>query len=239
MRLATHRTGLRKIGLFLGFLWLLTQPAFCDKQIDPRQSLEQLKRGLGYVFIMRDMTCQYGRLREVTDTSVSIKTDRSDVVVARANLLRVRLGFDGRSVQNSNPNLPLFTVYSGRSSWSDLLAFAPFESKEHPAAAVHFLLTTKDGKGHQGILSQITEEEITFADNFGKLTAFSKEEVSRVDYIAQKPLSETEEFYWDELAMLRIFDPQLYPRLFHLGDTMPVTLYQSALPEDDSTIACK
>jgi hypothetical protein len=188
---------------------------------------------------MRDMTCQYGRLREVTDTSVSIKTDQSDVVIARANLLRVRLGFGGRSVQNSNPNLPLFTIYSGRSSWSDLLAFAPFESKEHPSAAVHFLLITKDGKAHHGILNQITEEEITFADNFGKLTGFTKEEVSQVDYIAMKPLSETEEFHWNELAMFRIFDLQLYPRLFHVGDTMPGTLYQAAIPEDNSIIACK
>ncbi len=39
--------------------------------------------------------------------------------------------------------------------------------------------------------------------------------------------------------MFRIFDPQLYPRLFHLGDRMPVTLFQAAVPEDNSTIACK
>jgi hypothetical protein len=239
MRLAICRTRLREIGLFLGFLCLLSQPAFCNNENDPWQSLKRLKRGLGYVFIMRDMTCQYGQLKEVTDTSVSVKTDRADVVVAKVNLLRVRVGFGGRSVQNSNPNLALFTVYSGRSSWSDLLAFVPFESKEHPASAVHFLMTTKDGVAHRGILSQVTEDEISLADNFGKSSSFPKGQVSRVDYIKEKPLSETEEFHWDELAMLRIFDPQLYPRLFHLGDTIPVTLYQSAIPEDNSMIACK
>ena len=71
------------------------------------------------------------------------------------------------------------------------------------------------------------------------LRNFTKGEVSRVDYVVLKPLSETEEFHWDELAMLRIFDPQLYPRLFHLGDTMPVTLYQAAVAEDNSVVACK
>jgi hypothetical protein len=239
MRLVIRWTRLREIGLFLGLICVLTQPAFCNNENDPWQSLKQLKRGLGYVFIMRDMTCQYGQLKEVADTSVSIKTDRADVVVAKANLLRVRVGFGGRSVQNSNPNLALFTLYSGRSSWGDLLAFVPFESKEHPASAMHFLMTTQDGRAHRGILNQVTEDEIALADSFGKISSFSKRQVSRVDFITEKPLSETEEFHWDELAMLRIFDPQLYPRLFHLGDTMPVTLYQSAIPEDNSMIACR
>ncbi len=156
VRSIIHRTGRQNIGLFLVLLWLPTQPEYCSEKIGPWRSLGHLKRGLGYVFIMRNMTCQYGQLREVTDASVSIETDQSDVVIARANLLRVRLGFGGRSVQNSNPNLPLLTVYSGRSSWSDLLDFESFESKEHPFAAVRFSVTTKDGEAHQGILNQIS-----------------------------------------------------------------------------------
>jgi hypothetical protein len=36
-----------------------------------------------------------------------------------------------------------------------------------------------------------------------------------------------------------IFDPQLYPCMFHLGDTMPVTLYQSTLAEENSPVICK
>ena len=39
--------------------------------------------------------------------------------------------------------------------------------------------------------------------------------------------------------MLRIFDPQLYPRLFHVGDTMHVRLYDYAVSEDNSPVACR
>jgi hypothetical protein len=104
---------------------------------------------------------------------------------------------------------------------------------------VRFSVTTKDGKVHLGILSQVTESEITVADSFGKESTFSKKEISIVAHITDKPLSETEEFHWEELTMLRIFDPQLYPRLFHIGDTMPVRLYDSAVLEDNSPVMCK
>ena len=75
-------------------------------------------------------------------------------------------------------------------------------------------------------------------DPFGKEISIPKTEVSRIDYIRDKPLSDKEEFYWEELAMLRIFDPALYPRVFHLGDKMPVRLYESDVPEDNSPVHC-
>ncbi len=211
----------------------------CLAQGDPWQSLRLLKRGLGFVFIGQDRTCQYGELKEVTDTNVSIKTTQGRVVIPKTDLLRVRSGFGGHPVANNNPNLPLFTLYSGRSSWADLLAFAPFESKGPHYSTVTFSLKTKDGGLHKGFLSNVTAEEIMLTDKLGSATTFLKGQVDRVDYIREKPLSDTQEFYWEELGMGIIFDPQLYPRLFHLGDTMPVTLYRSTLAEEDAPVACK
>jgi hypothetical protein len=239
MKLAIYGTlWLRKVCLTFCFSCFMAQPALCGDGNDPWQSLKQMRRGVGFVFVRRDMTCQYGQLKEVTDTSVAIKTDKANVVIDRSTLLRVRRGFRGVSVENSNPNMPLFTLYSGRSSWGDLLAFAPFQSKDHPGSAVHFSLKTTDGRLHQGTLSQVTAGENTLADKFGKPLTLSKGQIVQVDYITEKPLSDTEEFHWSELAALRIFDPPLYPRLFHIGDTMSVTLYQSTITEDNSTVAC-
>ena len=211
----------------------------CFGEGDPWQSLRLLKRGLGFVFIQHDQTCRYGELKEVTDTNVSIKTSQGIVVIPKADLVRIRSGFGGRSVANDNQNLPLFTLYSGRSSWADVLAFATFESKGHPYSKVNFSVRTKDGRLHKGFLSKVTAEEITLTDKVGTAATFPKGQIDQVDYIREKPLSDTQEFYWDELGMGIIFDPQLYPRLFHLGDTMPVTLYQSTLAEENPVVLCK
>jgi hypothetical protein len=218
---------------------LVLPVTYCLGESDPWQSLRLLKRGLGFVFIERDQTCRYAELKEVTDTNVSIKTTRGSVVIPRSDLVRVRSGFGGRSVANDNPNLPLFTLYSGRSSWADLLAFAPFESSGHPYSVINFTVKTRDGRLHRGFLSKVTAEEITLTDKLGGSAAFPKGQIDQVDYIREKPLSDTQEFYWEELGMGIIFDPQLYPRLFHLGDTMPVTLYQSTLAEENSAVMCK
>jgi len=211
----------------------------CFAEDNPWQTLRQLKPGLSFVFMERDLTCVYGELKKVSDTDVSIKTKQGSVVIPKADLLRVRSGFDGRFVANDNPNLPLFTFYSGRSSWADLLAFAPFQSKRNAYSKLRFSLTTTDGHLHEGTLTEVTAEAITLTDKLGTTATFSKGTVSRADYIREKPLSDTQEFYWEELGMGMILDPQLYPRLFHLGDTMRVTLYQSTLVEDNSVVECK
>ena len=100
-------------------------------------------------------------------------------------------------------------------------------------------VNTTAGKVRQGRLQQVTGSGIGLADAFGKETLIAKMEVSHVDYTRDRPLSDKQEFYWDELAMLRIFDPVLYPRLFHVGDKMLVRLYDSAVPEDDSPVQCR
>ncbi len=207
-------------------------------QTDPSQQLRSLKRGIGYVFIERDLTCRYGELTKVTNADVSIETKQGQVTLRIANLLRVRSGFGGRPIKTDNANLPLFTLYSSRSSWGDVLAFSPFVSKGHPYSVVNFSLKTKDGKVHRGFLSNLTLNEITLTDRAGTAATFQKDQIDQVDYIRQRPLSDTQEFYWQELGMGVIFDPELYPRLFHVANTMPVTLYQSTLPEDNLVIRC-
>jgi hypothetical protein len=125
-----------KIGLSSLVLTLLASPGLSADRDDPWQGLNQLRRDVGFVFIERDMTCQYGRIKALTDQNILIKTDQSEVTIDKSSLLRVRLGFGGRTMPHNNPNMPLFTVFSGRSSWEDLLALAPLQSKTHPGFTI-------------------------------------------------------------------------------------------------------
>ena len=178
------------------------------------QSLKDLPRNAGFVFVKRDMSCQYGQIKAVDAQSVLVRTDRSDVAFEKSSLIRVRLGFGGRPVPPSSPNLVLATVYSGRSSWADVVGFVPVQSKPRTYFTAQMSVNTTGGKLHRGDLAKVTDLGITLADAFGKETSITKAEIFRVNFIRDKPLSDKEEFYWDELAPLRIFDPALYPRLF-------------------------
>lgn len=131
MEIAFFRN-LRRLRVCVCLFSLVLPATHCLGEGDPWQSLGLLKRGLGFVFIERDQTCRYGELRNIEETNVSIKTAQGSAVIAKSDLVRVRSGFGGRSVTNDNPNLPLFTLYSGRSSWADLLAFTPLNPKGPP-----------------------------------------------------------------------------------------------------------
>jgi len=71
----------------------------------------------------------------------------------------------------------------------------------------------------------------------GKKTNINKSEISIVRYIRPKPLSDFAEYSDDELAWMKVFDPQLWPRMLHL-QSMSIRLHDSSLPQDDSTIVC-
>jgi hypothetical protein len=227
--------------LFALALPALILSANCAAADDPWQSVKELPHNAGFVFVDRGMTCQFGHIEAVTAQSVLVRTDQSAVTFEKSSLTRIRYGYSGRPVSPSNPNLVLATVYSGRSSWADLIEFTPFRPTpgSYSSFAVRMSVKTTAGKVRQGRLQQITDSGITLADSFGKETSIARTEVSRVDYITDKPLSDNQEFYWAEMGPLRIFDPALYPRLFHLGSTMSVRLYDRALPEDDSPVRCR
>ncbi len=223
------------IAFFLAFQ-ISAVPARCSDTGDPWASVHMLPRRTNFLFLERDLTCHFGQITAVTDQSVVVHTNKLDVTVMRSHLLRVQ-----RGEQISQPNSPygaLALVYSGRSSWADIMAFMPLLSK-YPSFQIPMSVATASGKLQKGNLKEVTETEIVLRDSFGKETRVARTEVSRVSYVRSKPLNDNQEFEWDELAMLRIFDPVLYPRLFHVGDTMSVRLYDRTVPEDDSPVQCR
>ena len=118
--------------------------------------------------------------------------------------------------------------HSGRSSWSDVVQIVG--RRFHPDIAV----VTKSGEEHKGKLLAVSETGLTIG-HAGKKTNINKSEISIVRYIRPKPLSDFAEYSDDELAWMKVFDPQLWPRMLHL-QSMSIRLYDSSLPQDDSTI---
>ena len=198
---------------------------------DPWQVVSQLPHGASFTFLEQDRTCHFGQVASVSDQRVIINTGKSKVSVDRSNLLYVQRGHIG------DPYGRLLMMYSGRSSWADVLEFMPL-LRRNPSLVVLVSIVTSSGKSWKGALKDATDAAILVRDSFGKETQVPKSTVSRVDYIQSKPLSDNQEFDWEELAMLRIFDPALYPRLFHAGDTIPIRLYDRALTQDDSHLEC-
>jgi hypothetical protein len=99
-------------------------------------------------------------------------------------------------------------------------------------------VTTADGKLHSGNLVDVTESAITLTEGDKDVTV-AKADVSRIAFVRERPLSDSREYNLDELGPAVIFDPDLYPRLFHIGDTMSVRLYDSSMTEDNSPVACQ
>lgn len=200
-------------------------------------SVRQLTHRNSFTFLLRDQSCLTGEIKKVTNRAVIVRPMSAPAVTIREeNVSRIILGswFDTPSF----PYRSMITiVYSGRSSWSDVMQLGSPVAKL-PMRKTPLTVITKTGHTYSGDLRRATDDELSLIVN-GKETAVSKADIARVTLLQLKPLTSAGEYSWDELGPMVVFDPELYPRLFHLGDTMPVRIYDSALPEDNSAITCK
>jgi hypothetical protein len=96
----------------------------------------------------------------------------------------------------------------------------------------------KSGKKGRGKLLSASDMALTL-ESWGKAANIRKDDVSTVSYIRAKPLSDSAAYADDELAWMKVFDPQLWPHLMHLESPLTVPLYDASLPEDDSSIVCR
>jgi hypothetical protein len=118
-------------------------------------------------------------------------------------------------------------VYSGRSSWSDVAAIPP-------NARSYLRVIRKDGSQHEGAAAQVGDSEITL-DKKGKPEKIQKGDVARVYFVRLKPLSDSARYSDEEHFPL---NPELWPYYWNVGVHMPVLLYDSSAPEDNSKIVC-
>lgn len=164
--------------------------------------------------------CTEGRLQNVSDQALTVKTRNGPVSIQRADLIRV---MDGHSTLN--------LVYSSRSSWADVKEL----QKISQSIPEYLRVTTTKGAQYKGKPAQVTDSDITLRDGDHSET-IQKSEVKQVVYERPKPESDSAEYN----AMERFyFDPELWPYMLKIEPRMDVAVYDASIPESNTRVACQ
>jgi len=124
-------------------------------------------------------------------------------------------------------------IYNDKSSWSDLKGVAGLE--KFGVSGQEVKVVKRDGKTYEGRLSTISETQLELDRTDGKLE-IAKGDVAQVYYFRPKPLTDSEKYSAQEDFWI---DPRLWPYYFHLVPRLPVHLYDSSLPEDNTPVRCE
>jgi hypothetical protein len=177
----------------------------------------------GYRFIRKDGGCINGSIQSVSADAVHVL--EWDWTGRRTNQIALHRGAIVRIVDGGTGAHD--AIFSGRSSWTDVEAAAPGGQFEH------LLVVTADGRQHIAKNPVITRVHLTISG--ADKVDIPKSEIRQVFYVRLKPLTANTEYLGRENAAL--LAPNLWFGGVFLG-TIPVLLYDSSKPEDNSMIRC-
>ena len=203
---------------------------------DSWRNLRHVTRERFYTVVDRKSNCTTGHILTANDREVTLKLlDATTVTLDRSDVLRV-------SVSQAAPNFPPSVradvgrvrdaIYNDKSSWFDIKGLAAQEKFGISGQAVK--VVKKDGQTYEGRLFQISDTQLELDRTGGKLE-IAKADIARVYYLRYKPLSDSEKYSAQEDFWI---DPRLWPYYLHLVPRLPVSLYDSSLPEDDAAPRC-
>jgi len=206
-------------------------------QDDSWQNLRHITHERYYTVLDRKSNCVTGHIAGATDHVITLKlTDGTSATFDRANVLRV-------SVSQAAPYFPSRVqadiarvrdiVYNDKSSWRDLKEVAALEKIGVAGQSVRIVKT--NGRKYEGLLSTISETELQLEQPGGKVDV-AKADVAQVYYLRYKPLTDSEKYSAQEDFWI---DPRLWPYYLHLVPKIPVRLYDSSLPEDNTPVHCE
>lgn len=208
-----------------------------ETQDDSWQNLRQITRERYYTVLDRKANCVTGHIAGATDRGITLKlTDGTSATLDRENVLRV-------SVSHAAPYLPsrvqadvtrvLDVVFNDKSSWFDLKGLAPQEKIGNLGQSVTIVKT--DGTKYEGRVLATSDTQLELDQPGGKLT-IAKSDIAQVYYLRYKPLTDSEKYSAQEDFWI---DPRLWPYYLHLAPKIPVRLYDSSLPEDNTPVRCE
>jgi hypothetical protein len=175
--------------------------------------LGQLQHDRVYSFLLKDGSCKFGELAKSNKQSVTIRSGgQPDTSVPIADVVQFGQG----------PEL----FYDSRSSWVDVQG-AKLYARES------MLVTLKDGKVISGKPRKVDADTLSLEQAFSTKT-ISKQDVQSVITLKLRPATASFEFVQEEAGFFQIFYPEFYERVFRTEGRVPVRLYDSSLPEDDS-----
>lgn len=183
---------------------------------DGWRNLKRVTRDRLYAVVLHDGHCAKGFLVSANDQVIVVRDSAKDVVIKRADALRV-----------SDDNLHAGahdTVFSGRSSWSDVMA-------ADPKGPGYLHISMKGGEELKWSKPTVSDGSLSFE---GRKVA--KTEVRYVSYVRLKPLTRSEQYVSHE--NVDWLAPRLWFNYLMLGK-ISVLLYNAELVEDNSPAGCR
>ena len=180
------------------------------------QKLGTLERSNAYTIVLRNGSCQSGKIQKVEPDKLTLQSGNA---VVRSDVLYIGEGVSPHEI-----------LYSGRSSW--------YEVKEvKPARFEGLDIRLKSGKSMSGSVISASDSDLTIK-RFGRAIRILKQDIAQVNYIRFKPVSEGHRYFAQEAAGLQFLDPKTWQYLLRIDALQSVRIYDSAIPEDNSPISC-
>jgi len=203
---------------------------------DSWHNLSRVTRERYYTVVDRKLNCFTGHILAVTDRAITLKyPDASTITLVRNNVLRVSVSQAARFASHLRADVDRVdnVIYNDKSSWVDIKRIAPHENVRDVGETAR--VVKKDGQQYQGQLVRVSETELELERPAGRLT-IAKADIAQVYYLRYKPLTDSEKYSAQEDFWL---DPRLWPYYLHLSVKIPVRLYDSSLPEEDTPLKCE
>lgn len=179
----------------------------------------------GFTFLDAKGSCFHGRIVSLTSDRVAVRYWSYEkhpqpvmITLQRPDVRRI-----------SDGSKAIDIVYSGRSSWVDVRAL------QHIGSHEAVVLITKDGTGHKGRFSDVSDNDVKLMHGT-KTVHIAEKEVAQVYYLREKPVGEGTEYAAQEMAFV---DPLLWPYLLHVAPRFNVRVYDADMPEDNAPSECR
>ena len=177
-----------KLSLILKRALLLTlacgSPTLAAEAETPWDALRHLPKRHIYTVLNRDGSCVTGEFLSVTDSSFIVKQD-GERPLPKPDIVRISAG--------ETPDVHT-TVYSARSSWTDVQAL------QSPPYYSNLRLLTADARQFAGDLIGVTSDQLILTVD-GKEMRFSKEFLARVFLTGKKPAYQQSGLHWNPLDL--------------------------------------
>jgi hypothetical protein len=194
--------------------------ALCVRASDANagwRALETAEKGNRYTIVLRDGTCQNGKLQKVEPKKITLESGntvmRSDVIYIGENIS------------------PHDILYSGRSSWYDVKEVKPGRSESLD-------IRLKSGKSMRGSVMHASDSDLT-VKRFGRAVTIAKKDIAQINYVRFKPVSESHRYLAQEAPELEFLDPKWWQYLLRIDALQSIRIYDSTIPEDNSPLSCK
>ena len=212
----------------LAFIVLVPPAHWAQTQPDESwKNLGRIQHDRTYAFALRDGRCFSGSLISTDEESLAVEASQRGVPSKLTPNTPSRIAWkrgDVLLVSDNYPPGPRDAIYSGRSSWADVMA-------SRPTAAEWLGIVTRDGRERKCRQPAVSDDAVRCDGS-----TVARSDIARVYYVRLKPATDWELFVSRE--GVEWLAPRTWFNYLLLGRNN-VLLYDAAVPEDKTPAACQ